>query len=255
MEQTLNGTGTVEKAVDVLFHLHGQAGPRGVTEIGRALSLPKSTAHRLLASLARRGLVERDDRGRYRPGLGLVTLGLGVLEREPVVTAAHPVLDELAASLGETAFLTAARGGRIVVLDKVEGGGFLRASPSIGAEVPLHATAVGKLQLAFAPAAVALPRGRLAPFTGSTLTTRSALEREVRVARRRGWASNREEWQPGLSVLAAPVLRSGRLEAAIAVAAPTARLRPEEASRVVEHVTAAARRVTDRLAGRASGSR
>jgi DNA-binding IclR family transcriptional regulator len=220
-----SGTGTVEKAVDVLFHLHEQADARGVTEIGRALSLPKSTAHRLLASLSRRGLVERDDRGRYR------------------------------AELVETAFLTAARGGRIVVLDKVEGGGFLRASPSIGAEVPVHATAVGKLQLAFAPDAVTLPRGRLAPFTGSTLTNRTALERDVRVARRRGWAANRDEWQPGLSVLAAPVLRSGRLEAAIAVAAPTARLRPEDASRVVEHITAAARRVADRLAGRASGSR
>ena len=41
--------GTVEKAVDVLFHLHAEPAACGVTEIGRALALPKATAHRLLA--------------------------------------------------------------------------------------------------------------------------------------------------------------------------------------------------------------
>lgn len=62
---------SIEKALDVLFLLHREAGARGVTQIGRALGLPKSSAHRLLAALSRRGLVERDAAGRYRPGIGL----------------------------------------------------------------------------------------------------------------------------------------------------------------------------------------
>src|SRR4029077_15223372 len=82
---------TVEKAIDVLFHLHERVEPWGVSELSRALRLPKSSVHRLLVSLRRRGLVESDERGRYRPGIVLVALGLGVLEREPLVVAARPV--------------------------------------------------------------------------------------------------------------------------------------------------------------------
>src|SRR5262245_60630428 len=145
----LDATSSIEKALDVLFHVAG-AGSAGVSEIARALALPKSTAHRLLAALGRRGLVERDTGGRYKPGLRILALGLGVLEREPVVAAARPVLEAEAEAIGETLFLSAARGGRIVVLDKAEGTGFLRAAPRVGSEVPVHATAVGKLQLAFA---------------------------------------------------------------------------------------------------------
>ena len=109
---------TVEKAIDLLFHLHAETDPRGVTAIGRALDLPKSTAHRLLSTLARRGLLERNSRGQYRPGIGLLALGLGCLDREPVVVAARPVLESEAQELGETVFLTSARAGAIVVLDK-----------------------------------------------------------------------------------------------------------------------------------------
>ena len=69
----------------ILFHLHAEGAPRGITDIGRALGLPKSTAHRMVTALGRRGLVESDAQGRYRPGTALVSLGLGVLEHEPVV--------------------------------------------------------------------------------------------------------------------------------------------------------------------------
>ena len=56
-----DASGTIDKALEVLFHLHEQPASRGVSELGRALALPKSTAHRLLASLSKRGLVERVD--------------------------------------------------------------------------------------------------------------------------------------------------------------------------------------------------
>lgn len=115
----------------------------GVTDLGRALGLPKSSAHRLLAALAKRGLVDRDDRDRYRPGIALLALGLGVLDSEPIVAAARQVLEAGARDLGETHFLVGARGGRLLVLDKAEGSGFLRASPQVGSSVPVHATAVG----------------------------------------------------------------------------------------------------------------
>ena len=143
-------SGTVEKALEILQHLHQVGAARGVSEIGRSLGLPRSTTHRLLQALGRRRLVECEGAGRYRNGIGLVALGRGVLERESLVTLARPLLEETADLLHETSFLAAARGGRIFVLDKQEGGGLLRVAPGVGDEVPAHATGVGKLYLAFA---------------------------------------------------------------------------------------------------------
>lgn len=243
---------TVEKAIDLLFHLHEEAAPRGVTAVGAALGLPKSSAHRLLSTLTRRGLLERDARGRYSPGIGLVALGLGVLEREPVVAAARPVLEVEAERLGETVFLTAARAGAIVVLDKAEGTGFLRAAPRIGSTVPPHATAVGKLYLVHAPGAVGLGGEPLEAFTSATRTSPVALSAELERVRAQGYAENRDEWIPGLSAIAAPVLVAGRMVAALAVATASPRLEMLRSFDVAGRIVQAARRIGERMEGRAT---
>jgi DNA-binding IclR family transcriptional regulator len=246
--------GTVDKAVDILFHLHGCADARGVTSIARDLGLPKSSAHRLVTTLLRRGLLEQDTRGRYRPGIGLVALGLGALEREPVVVAARTVLEQEAEALGETFFLVGQRAQEIVVLDKVEGTGFLRAAPRVGSSVPVHATAVGKLYLAFAPTQVAFPAGTLEAFTSQTAVDSGALRAAVAETKLRRWASNRDEWIPGLSVLAAPVLSPGRttadrMIAAVALAMPSPRLEEFGEEPLARRVVAAGARIASRLEG------
>jgi IclR family acetate operon transcriptional repressor len=243
-------SGAIDKALEVLFHLHESGGtPRGVSELGRALELPKSTAHRLLTSLARRGLVEQDARGRYQPGIALLALGLGVLDREPLVAAARAVVERVAEELGETIFLSGARAGRLYVLDKQEGTGFLRAAPRIGAEIPAHATAIGKLYLAFAPEALRPLEPQLARYTGATVVDARALEREVAAVRARGWAAMRNEWIPDLAGVAVPIRSGGRLLGALAAAGPSSHFD----GRDVFHTTllAAAREIEARLAGEA----
>ena len=244
--------GTVEKAIDVLFHLSAAGSPCGVTALGHALEMPKSSVHRLLASLTRRGLVERDDRGRYRPGVGLVALGLGVLEREPTVVAARPVLERFAEQVGETFFLVGARAGALVVLEKAEGTGFLRAAPRVGSTVPVHATAVGKLYLAFAPECLTKqPADALESFTPLTVVHRDALERELAGVRASGLARNRDEWIRGLSVLAAPVFLHERLVAAVALALPSQALSDHRPGELEQSVRAAAEQIGARLSGAA----
>jgi DNA-binding IclR family transcriptional regulator len=238
---------SVEKAMDVLFHLHAARLPIGVTQLGRALGLPKSSAHRLLASLARRGLVQQDERGGYEPGIGLVALGLGALDREPLVAAARIVLQSEAVATGETVFLVAARAGRLVVLDKAEGSGFLRASPQVGSEVPVHATAVGKLFLAFGDEPFAT--APLERFTDRTPASDAELADAVARARREGTATSREEWIPGLSVLAAPIAVRGRMRGALALGAPTPRLTESAEVALLARVRAAAERIAARLEG------
>jgi IclR family acetate operon transcriptional repressor len=243
----LESLSTVDRALDVLTHLHTGGRAQGVTEIARGLELPKSTAHRLLTALRRRGFVQRDPGGRYRPGLALVALGVGVLEREPVVIAARRVLEEEAEAVGETGFLAGARAGRLLVLDKQEGSGFLRASPRIGAEIPVHATAVGKLYLALDPGAVERDPAtdRFTPHTRLS----GELVGELGRVRARGFAENREEWIPGLIGVAAPVRLGKRLIAALAIAGPSSSQLRERREELAERVVAAASRVEARLAG------
>ena len=234
-------SGTVEKALEILQHLHQVGAARGVSEIGRSLGLPRSTTHRLLQALGRRRLVECEGAGRYRNGIGLVALGRGVLERESLVTLARPLLEETAALLQETSFLAAARGGRIFVLDKQEGGGLLRVAPGVGDEVPAHLTGVGKLYLAFAPDEVAAAASTAAPGA------REALQREVERARQRGWARNRDEWANGLAGVAAPIFAARGLVGAVAAAGPSSRLRPEDEPRFAEQLLGAAGRISAQL--------
>jgi DNA-binding IclR family transcriptional regulator len=243
----VEAAGAVDKAIEILFHLHAEPAPAGVTAIGEALGIPKSSAHRLLGSLAKRGLVERDARGRYRPGMGLVALGLGALGREPVVAAARPLLEAEAAAVGETVFLVGARAGRLIVLDKAEGSGFLRAAPQVGSEVPVHATAAGKLFLALAPERVETP-ARPERFTEHT-AGRAALAEEVALAGARGFAENREEWIPGLAVVAAAVRSSGPLHACVALAATTARIDALGREPLARRLIETGRRIAARLEG------
>jgi DNA-binding IclR family transcriptional regulator len=252
---------SVDRAIDLLFHLHSEREARGVSDISRALAMPKSTVHRLLQALLRRGLVEQDAAGRYAPGSQLVALGLGAQERDPVVAVARSVLEEEASAIGETVFLTAPRGHSMIVLDKAEGAGFLRAAPRLGEEVPLHATAVGKLAFAFAPERFAIEGLGLERFTERTLRERGALRAEVDRVRRQGFAVNRGEWIDGLSVVAAPVLIESpgedapRFVAAVAVAAASQRLRALGPARLGRRTREAAHRIEARLGASSSARR
>src|SRR5262249_61911527 len=112
--------------------------------------------------------------------------------------------------LGETICRAGARAGRLYVLDKQEGTGFLRAAPRIGAEIPAHATAIGKLYLAFAPESLLPLEPRLERYSPATVVDARALLREVEAVRTRGFATMRNEWIPDLAGVAGPIPGSGR---------------------------------------------
>ncbi len=140
----------------------------------------------------------------------------------------------------------------MVVLDKVEGTGLLRAAPRIGDSAPLHATAVGKLYLALAPERVTVPAPgvRLERYTRHTLASAVTLRRAVAQVARRGWAESNEEWIAGLAFLAAPVRVDGQLAGAVAAAIPTAKLDRNVRQVALDAVLDAATATAARLQGR-----
>ncbi len=231
------GAATVEKALDVLFHLHAADDSLGLSQIGRDLGLPKSSCHRLLTSLLEREVVERDESGRYRPGLALLSLGLGAQSQEPVVRAARPVLEAEASALAETVFLVARRHATLRVLDKCEGSGFLRVAPEIGDLIPAETTATGRLYRVFADGLQ-----ELAPEADSE---------DLRSVER-GYAINRDAWIEGLSVLAVPIWQdrpgTGReMIATLSMGAASARFGELGEQAVAQRLLAAAAAVGERL--------
>lgn len=244
---------SLDKAIDVLEHLHDAGAARGITEIATALGVPKSSAHRLLKTLVRRGFAEQEAAGRYRVGPALIALGLGALDREPIAALARPVLEAEAAAIGETVFLVAPRGRELVVLDKAEGQGFLRAAPKVGQVVPIAATAVGRLAMAFDPARFPLAANPPVAFTAATQLSLEGVAAAIARARAEGFAMNRGEWIDGLSVVAAPVLGAHEppvFLGAVAVAAPSARLDALGPYAIAQRTLAAARVISHRHAGR-----
>ncbi|MEE3326172.1 MAG: IclR family transcriptional regulator [Myxococcota bacterium] len=254
-EFVMQSLASIDKAIEILFYLRGVPAGCGVTSIGRALDMPKSSVHRLLSALLRRGLVEQTEAGRYRSGVGLRALGLGGLDQAPLVVGGHPVLEEVASGLGETLFLVGARAGVLHVLDKVEGQGFLRASPQIGSEVPVHATAVGKIFLAFSGKALK-DEGvqEREAFTEATLVEPEKMRAELERIRQSGVAWNQEEWIPGLFVVAAPVWLTGRMLGAVAIALPSSRRSDLGVALLEKEVRKAADRIGGRLSGQEVGA-
>jgi IclR family acetate operon transcriptional repressor len=243
----LAGAATVEKALDVLFHLHGADHALGLSEIGRDLDLPKSSCHRLLAALMDREIVEQDELGRYRPGLGLLSLGLGAQAIEPVVRAARPVLESEAMSLGETVFLVARRRAKLRVLDKCDGSSFLRAAPDVGDEVPVDVTAAGAVYRVF---------GREVPGDGRSSDLAPAFfDSGDADTRERGYATNRDAWIEGLSVLAVPIWQERargqrELVGTLALGAASPRFESLGEAVIAARLLAAADQIRDRMGPR-----
>jgi DNA-binding IclR family transcriptional regulator len=241
------GAATVEKALDLLFHLHEVGMPLGLSEIGRNLELPKSSCHRLLSALVDRDVVEQDAAGRYRPGLALLALGLDAQAREPVVQAARPILEEEASVFGETVFLVGRRRGGLRVLDKAEGSGFLRVAPGVGDVVPADVTAAGKLYRAFGSRSGSGTR----PPGESSAAPPTAEDETIRG---RGYATNRDAWIEGLSVLAVPIWQgaspaSGDPMAVVALGAVSARFEEIGEPAIAARLLSAAARIGERLTG------
>ncbi|MBW0088587.1 IclR family transcriptional regulator [Pseudonocardia sp. KRD-184] len=218
-----------------------------LTEIARRAALPLSTAHRLVGELAGWGALERGDDGRYRIGLRLWEVGALAPRSVGLREAAMPFLTDLHEVTGENVQLAVLDGAEVVYVDRISGRGAVNVITRVGGRLPLHATGVGLVLLAHAPAALqeqvlAAPLRR---YTERTICAPAELRRVLADVRRTGVAvSDRQIELVALSV-AAPV-RGPRDEvvAALSVVVPAA---TSDARAYVPVVRAAARGVSRSL--------
>ncbi len=240
--------GSVEKAVGLLKILGDGRPEAGVSELARRLNVHKSTASRLLATLERGGLVERDSRTeKYRLGFELVRLAGQVPRDTDLIQLALPALEALADSTHETINLALPDDRQVINIYQISSRHLVTETNWVGRRTPYHCVANGKALLAWRPEAeiVRLINGRLERFTPGALTTRRALLADLACVRERGYAIALEELEVGLNAIAAPVRDAhGEVIAAVSVSGPAYRVTPARVPEIGAQTIHAAERIS-----------
>ncbi len=237
---------SIRRAFAVLDAL--DEGPLGVTEVADRAALPKSTAARLLASLVGEGAVEQvPGETSYRLGPRLVTLAGGFSMARSLAATARPMLASLAESCGEAAGLGIPDGDVVHYIDQVDTPNPVLVRDWTGARAPLHAVSSGQVLLAFRTSgAIERYLGRpLERFTERTLADADAVRERLRDIRRRGYAWAIEEFDTGISSVAAPIADgSGEVIAAVHLHGPSYRFPAEgQDGRLAQLVVTGAARI------------
>lgn len=212
----------IKRCFDILAVFEAQE-LLGVSELARATGLPRSTVFRLATDLVEVGALERFDR-KYHLGLRLFELGIRCFPVR-LRNAVLPYLEDLHRVTGADVFAAALDGDDVVYVEHIPVRGQPEHTIRLGARLPAHGTAAGKVLLAFASDAVipaVLSDGRH-PLTGS-----APLRAEYEAIRQQGSAVVYDEAEPGRVGAAVPVRNAdGRVLGALAVSGPTATLNPD----------------------------
>jgi DNA-binding IclR family transcriptional regulator len=194
--------------LDAFSHEHDAC---SLSELARRTGLPLATAHRLIGELARWGGLERGEDGRYRIGLRLVELAALCPRGHGLREVALPFMEDLYEATHQNVQLAVREGTDGVYIERIAGRSAVPVLTRVGAHWPLHATGVGLVLLAHAPADVqeAVLAAPLAAFTRFTITDPAELRRLLAGVRHTGYAlSDRQVTEDAFSV-AAPVARPG----------------------------------------------
>jgi IclR family acetate operon transcriptional repressor len=223
----LTGTQAVDRATSLLIAILNSEEPPLLSELARQLGLPKSTTSRILGALERQGLIRRDRNSAYLGGEVLLRYASTQNQDAALISRMRPVLESLATKTSESVNLAVPGADDLKLIDQVDAKHLLGATNWIGRSVPYHASALGKVLLAFSAAPI--PAGTLQTKTARTITSRATLNSELEKVRKAGYAIIDNELEDGLVAVAAPVFgHDGNVVAAISISGPDARISREQ---------------------------
>jgi DNA-binding IclR family transcriptional regulator len=221
-----------------LLRLLREQGELRVADAANRLGVAPSTAHRLLATLRHHEFAVQDRHRVYLPGPALSAIGV-IAPRPDLRAVIHRCLRELAAETQETTHFMILEGNGARFIDGVEGSKSLRCGTRIGLLMPAHMTSGGKALLAELPSRELhrlYPRG-LPRADTKAITSMPALLRELAAVRRRGYATNHEESEPGIMAVGRCVRdRGGQAIGAVVIAVPTVRCDDGHLDRLADYL-------------------
>jgi DNA-binding IclR family transcriptional regulator len=238
------------RGLDVLEIFLRTDEPLSASNVVERLGLPRTTVHELLNTLLARDYlrVSHGDVKRFTLGPLVLQLGQRYHESLRLNTEAQRVAEELVAQCGETVHVAMLEGQDVFYLLKVDSPQPVRMVSALGTRVPAHATAVGKVLLAYLPEHKLSVSGSLAALTPRTITDPQELRRQLARCRAQGWADEFEESNVDVVCVAAPVHdHDGPVVAAISISAPSSRHTDANRKRWRNLVVAAAAELSHRL--------
>lgn len=248
---------SIDRALDILILLHSEGRELGVTEISSALGMPKSTVHRTLSTLEKRGFLQQNsENGKYWLGIKLYALGMTAGEKMSLRRIIQPYAKRLSEKFNEVVNVsvldtTSHKYPRSVLILKEEiPSQVLKMTPGIGSSNKCYNSATGKVLLAYAPKEVAdsCKGEKLIPFTDKTIKSWEQLFTELEEIKKNGFAIDNEEQEIGLTCVAAPVLdKNNKIVAAISLSGPSSRVNSRDFEEIVLEVRKAAKEVSELL--------
>ncbi len=239
-----DGLNSVHLTLDILEYLVNEGGDRGVTEIAHHLKSSKARIFRYLQTLRERGYVIQDNATeKYGIGIRLFILGQSLNRKFDLVGAVRPELEKLWEATGQTVAVASLYQDNIVILDVIRGRTPIEIGLRVGTTFELHATAQGRVLLAFGPPelrtrVLSKPLRRLTP---NTTTDPKRLEEDLREIRMRGWASTPDELTVGMNALAAPVFdHNGHVAGTVAITGLTQFIPARPSEELIDALTTCA---------------
>lgn len=220
---------SVENAAKTLLMLRDRPTIRAV-DVATELGTARSTAHRMVSTLAQAGLLRRNDADKsYSAGHALVELGMAVIGSADLRGEIQPVLNRIAAATTETAHFLVRERDEVVFVAVAEGTHIVRATSRVGLRQPAHITSAGRCLLAdlsTAELAEMFPADReLGGGTEVAVHERDELFARVAEAGEQGWSMNYAESEQDLFAVSVPVRDAqGTALGAISVSGPFGRL-------------------------------
>lgn len=218
----------VERAVLILDCFAADGHPRGISEIAQEVGLHKATVHRIAATLAGHGYLERLPGGTdYQLGVRIATLGARVLGRMDLRREALSEMRAVSQASEMACDLGIFDRGEVLVIEVVRGPHGHALASALWHRMPAHATSAGKLFLAHLPDDIreTLLERPLIAYTPRTQTSAERLRAELEIIRAQGYALDDEEYEVGVRAVSAPIRNSdGEMAAALSIPGPAARL-------------------------------
>ncbi|WP_018130675.1 IclR family transcriptional regulator [Effusibacillus pohliae] len=248
-EKDRYNSNSLVRGLDILRMFNAENPTLSLSEIANRLGVSRTTPFRLLYTLQTLGYLRQDEHTkRYELTPKVLELGFAYLSTLQLPEIARPYLERLRDETGASAHIGILDGREVVYVAREAARGVTTVNVTIGSRLPAHATAMGKVLLAFQSKErikEILFGTELQPYTNYTKTMILELLQELETIRQQRYAMSNGEFESGIRSVAAPVFdRNGEVIAAVNVAAPESVLRDDFVS---DTVLPAVREVAEKL--------
>lgn len=220
-----NNVQSIDRAFDIIEVLSEENNGLGVTEIANRIGLHKSTAHRIITTMANRGYLNKNESGNYQIGLKLIESVSCYINSLELQTEARPYIAKITGELGLTSHLGVLDGDQVVYIEKMDVFSNVRMYSQIGLHVHSYSCSLGKCLLSNYSAAdlkKIMCNCSFTRFTDKTISSLDELIVDLDLVRKRGWSIDDEESEVGHRCVGAPIYDyRGDIIAAISASGPT----------------------------------